>query len=230
MRSLLRQAANAVAFFCPRCRRHSYRQFTYSQDGEDRHLLHFFEARRSGFFVDVGAFHPKQYSNTYLFYEMGWRGINIDPAPGVAELFRRIRPLDVSLPAGIALESGEREFFVYDEPAYNTFSRESKEMMARRGFPRLVEERKVRVLPLAQVLTENCPMGTEIDFLSVDAEGTDFDVLKSNDWDRFRPRVVLAENAASVDQVLQAPATRFLAERGYELFAKTNLSAFYRRL
>src|ERR1043166_5586415 len=88
-----------------------WRRTYYGQFGEDAMLQNMllgagtktaFEriaSRRSGFYVDVGAFAPKQFSNTYSFYQRGWRGINIDATPGSSALFKKVRPRDISIEA-----------------------------------------------------------------------------------------------------------------------------------
>ena len=68
---------------------------------------HVFEGRWQGFYVDVGVDHPRRYSNTYFFYKLGWRGVNIDAMPGSMNLFARIRPRDINLECGVRLYSQE---------------------------------------------------------------------------------------------------------------------------
>ena len=76
----------------------------------------------AGFYVDVGAHHPRRYSNTYLFYKRGWRGINIDAAPGSMKSFSKTRPRDINLEIGCAKQAGLKEFIIYDQPLVSTFS------------------------------------------------------------------------------------------------------------
>src|SRR5690554_6253894 len=70
---------------------------SYSQEGEDILLEKLFEGKNDGFYVDVGAHHPRRFSNTYLLYRRGWRGINIDAMPGSMAEFRRLRGRDINL-------------------------------------------------------------------------------------------------------------------------------------
>src|SRR4051794_10306733 len=72
---------------------------SYSQEGEDMVLRRVFNNKRGGFFVDVGAHHPRMYSNTYYFYLRDWRGINIDAMPGGMAAFDRMRPGDINVEA-----------------------------------------------------------------------------------------------------------------------------------
>ena len=69
----------------------------YSQNGEDLILNRFLENKKNGFYIDIGAHHPIRFSNTYLFYKKGWRGINIDAMPGSMDLFNKIRSRDINI-------------------------------------------------------------------------------------------------------------------------------------
>src|SRR5689334_1853966 len=106
-----------------RCMRrlHPNAAVSYAQEGEDLVLRRFVEERRTGFYVDVGAHHPTRFSNTYFFYEQGWRGINIEPAPEAAAAFIRLRPRDINLQVGVAEATGFRTYYIFNETALNTF-------------------------------------------------------------------------------------------------------------
>jgi FkbM family methyltransferase len=191
---------------------HAYHVLSFAQEGEDRLLARLLEGTRAGFYVDVGAHHPQRFSNTYAFYLRGWRGINIDPLPGMRELFDRIRPEDINLETAIGFRS-IRTYFQFAETALNTFDPELSEERVRKGH-RPSARQEIAVVPLADVLDRRVPPGTPIDFLTVDAEGLDLEVLRSNDWRRFRPRFVLAEER-SLGNLLElgpAPLVRFLGE------------------
>ena len=75
----------------------SYALKSYSQEGEDMILMRLFENQKMGFYVDVGAHHPKRFSNTYFFYKLGWKGINVDAMPGSMTAFNRIRARDINI-------------------------------------------------------------------------------------------------------------------------------------
>ena len=74
-----------------------YATKSYSQEGEDMILKRLFGGQKFGFYVDVGAHHPKRFSNTYYFYKKGWRGINIDAMPGSMIAFDKLRPRDINI-------------------------------------------------------------------------------------------------------------------------------------
>ena len=102
-----------------------FKQIHYSQNGEDIMIHALCGRKRDGVYVDVGAHHPKRYSNTYQLYKRGWRGINIDPNPETIGFFNHARPEDTNMQVGIAAEKGELEYFMFSDPAVNTFSKAS---------------------------------------------------------------------------------------------------------
>ncbi|MGI8654653.1 MAG: FkbM family methyltransferase [Pyrinomonadaceae bacterium] len=173
---------------------HSYAP-SFSSAGEDMILRHLIGAeKRNGFYVDVGAFHPVNSSNTYYFYLNGWRGINIDACPGSMTEFNKVRPRDTNLEAGVSDVNDELTYYFIDKnSSMNSFS---KEFLIEIGMHESVkEEIKVPVYKLSQILDEHLPAGQTIDFLSVDVEGFDYNVLVSNDWDKYRARIVVVEDS-----------------------------------
>ena len=75
---------------------------SYSQEGEDVILQYIFRDQETGFYVDIGAHHPKRFSNTFGLYKMGWLGINVDPLPGCMDAFRKQRPRDINLEVAVS--------------------------------------------------------------------------------------------------------------------------------
>jgi FkbM family methyltransferase len=203
---------------------------SYGQNGEDLVLDRMLERKKLGFYVDVGAHHPVRFSNTYLFYRRGWRGVNIDALPGSMRLFRRHRPRDINIECGVAAREGTLAYFRFDEPALNTFSEAEAKLKDAPPY-RLIDSVQVRVRPLRDILAESLPPGQAIDFMSIDVEGLDLEVLGSNDWGRFRPAIVLAETLrADVLELRAAPVVRLLAEAGYRPVAKAYDSVYFRRI
>ena len=154
---------------------------SFSQEGEDLVLRRFLEGRKTGFYVDVGAHHPRRFSNTCYFYETGWQGINIDPSASAIEEFDKARPRDINLCLGIAESPGDLTYYIFDEPALNTFDEALKREREANTSYRVVRKTKVTVDRLDNVLGRKLPKGCAIDFMSVDVEGLDLQVLRSND-------------------------------------------------
>lgn len=184
----------------------------------------------TGFYVDVGAHHPERFSNTYLFYEMGWRGINIDAMPGSMKEFLRLRPRDINIEAAVAEEVRDLTFYIFNEPALNGFSKDLAEERAGKLYDwKIIEERPMKTVPLAQLLERHVPPGQKIDFMSIDVEGLDLEVLRSNNWEKFRPSVLLVEDSDEVTgfEGETSEISRYLEARGYRSCCKTLLTTFF---
>lgn len=197
--------------------RRTHARTSYAQEGEDLLLLRLFDNRDSGIYVDVGAHHPFRFSNTCLLHERGWRGINIDARPGSMQPFRRFRRGDVNLELGVSEQQARLEFFVFAEAALNTFDAELARTRQAEGWP-LVQRKLVDCLPLARIIEQHLPTlgATQIDLLTVDAEGLDLQVLRSNDWGRFRPKAIVVEILQrNLGQVMRSETVSFLAGVGY---------------
>lgn len=202
----------------------------YSQDGEDLILDRLLGGQVAGTFVDVGAHHPVRFSNTYLFYRRGWRGINVDAQPGSMLPFRQLRPQDINVEVGVGSQTGSFPYFRFDEPALNTFDPAEAERKNVEPY-HLVEVVDVPVLRLDQLLSEHLGPGKAVDFLSVDVEGRDLDVLRSNDWSRFRPRFILAETLRTdLLSLEECPTVAFLHEVGYRPVCKAYNTTFFERV
>ena len=204
-----------------------YARLSYSQDAEDLLLEVLLADTSKGFYIDVGAHHPVRFSNTYLLYLRGWRGIAIDANPGFGPLFRRLRPRDKFVCSGISDERQQLPFFEFEEPALSTFDPE----VASQRDPTLWGEpieRLVPVVTLKDVLDGALEDGQVIDLLTVDCEGFDMRVLRSNSWERYRPRCVVVERSYGEFEMASGnEADRFLADRGYVTVACTLRSSIY---
>jgi FkbM family methyltransferase len=187
------------------------------------------DRQASGFFVDVGAHHPVRFSNTYLFYQRGWNGINIDAQPGSMTAFRKCRARDINLEFGIDLAAGTLPYYQFNEPALNTFDEVEARLKDKSPY-RMVGQVVVPVRRLADVLDQYLPKGMAIDFISVDVEGKDLNVLQSNDWSRYRPRFVLAETLRTeLSKMSICPAVAFMQSVGYLPVAKAYNTTFFER-
>lgn len=194
---------------------------SYSQEGEDMILRRIFDGKQYGFYVDVGAHHPQRFSNTYFFYLRGWRGINIDAMPGGMDLFNAIRPDDINIEAAIANQRRELTYYMFDEPALNSFDEELSHGRDKTAY-NIIGKKVIVTKTLAEVLDDHLAPNRKIDFLSIDVEGLDLEVLESNNWDRYRPDCILVECAdQDLEEIEKNDVYRYLKERNYVLSAKT---------
>jgi len=166
-----------------------YAKASFSQFGEDLALSTFLN-QETGFYVDVGAYHPFNFSNSYLFYKQGWSGLNIEPNPYGFRLLRKYRKRDTTLQLGISHNEGNVRFL--DQRTFSRILQEGEQPES----GRIIE---IATKPLHEVLAKEISPSKEIDFLSTDCEGHDLIVLKSNDWETYRPRFVITEDGQPFD-------------------------------
>ena len=203
---------------------------SYSQEGEDMILRRLFEKQKTGFYVDVGAHHPKRFSNTFFFYKKGWSGINIDAMPNSMRLFNEIRPRDTNLEIPISDKKQKLKYYMFNEPALNGFSKELAEKRDGKDDYKIISEKDMETSTLEEIFEKHLPHGQEIDFMSIDVEWLDFQVLKSNNWRRFRPKFVLVEIlGSSINDVTNSKEYKYLAGFEYEIFAKAVNTVIFRR-
>lgn len=209
----------------------SYATLSYSQEGEDLILKRIFEGQETGFYIDVGAHHPKRFSNTYFFYKMGWKGINIDATPGSINEFLRIRPNDINLEKAISNKKELLKYYIFNEPALNTFSyEEAKKKDGLRDY-RIIKEVKLETSTLSEVLSVYLNPSQKIDFLNIDVEGYDFKVLKSLDWNKYKPKVILIESLNSeLAELDENEIYQFLKTKSYQLMAKSFNTFIFKKI
>jgi FkbM family methyltransferase len=206
-------------------------RFISSQCSEDLIIEALLPLKKNGFYVDVGANHPIKYNNTLLFHNKGWTGINIEPKPSKKWLFKILRHKDVNLNVGIGPERSEMDFYIFDESTLNTFDKNSSEEFQKIGH-KLLKVIKIPILPLKEILSKYAK-DTEIDLMSVDTEGFDMEVLKSNDWKKFRPHFVILETleyrAENMGKKLNSVFDPYMETVGYKKVADTYINSIYEK-
>ena len=163
---------------------------SYSQNLEDYHLSLAFAGQATGTYIDVGAGHPIADNVSFWFYERGWQGIVVEPQPELVALYQRLRPRDLAFRGLVGRHCGEIDFHVVERlHGLST----TVEGLAQKAKAFGVDYQTVRtpVTTLAK-LCESHDLGA-IDFLKIDVEGAEGDVLFGGDWKRFRPKVIVAE-------------------------------------
>jgi len=166
---------------------------TYAQHGDDIVIRVLFNSLgiNTPSYLDVGAHHPETISNTKLFYDTGSRGINVEANPELHKLFVEQRPGDVNLNVGVGTKSGFQDFYMIDSHSgRNTFVKKVAEEFVR-DYPEfsITEVKQIPVFTVEQVLQHHALP----DFLSIDIEGLDYDVLTSIDYRRYPFKVICVE-------------------------------------
>jgi FkbM family methyltransferase len=186
---------------------------SYAQNFEDILLWRLFRHQKSGFYVDVGAAHPTKDSVTRLFYLNGWSGINVEPNPGYFSLLKRERPKDINLCCAVADYEGEAEFqFVSNDPNLSSLGKIPDDLISKHQLK--IKPIKIRVSTLHQILMDH--QVSKIDFLKIDAEGFEKQVLAGAQLQKHPPRVLLIESVAPKEQrVVRDEWLFLLAESRY---------------
>ncbi|MBE0603335.1 MAG: FkbM family methyltransferase [Deltaproteobacteria bacterium] len=194
----------------------------FAQFGEDRILEGIFRHRSKGVCVEVGANDGILDSMTCRFESMGWTCLLVEPIP---DLFRKIAENRKCIAKNYAASSveGEASFFVAEEAIGMSaleLTRTQRKSISRAGGT--IKEIRVRKKTLDGILEES---GVDaIDFISIDVEGHEMEVLKGFSLEKYRPRIVLIEdNSNQTDPTVQ----NHMKSKGYELFNRTGVNDWY---
>ena len=163
---------------------------SYSMDKEDLVVQEYFKNKTYGFYVDVGCYHPLQRNNTMLLYQKGWRGINIDISDFSMKLFKFLRPDDLNLNLAISNLEGEIDMFFQKKLSQLSTI---KEKHAKIAFQGTIHNKKILSRRLNSILEESKYRGKRINFLNIDVEGSDFEVLQSLDFNKYSPELICIE-------------------------------------
>ena len=199
---------------------------SFAQNREDVLIDRVFR-KPTGFFIDVGAWHPVAESLTKYFSLSGWRGINIEPATKYFADFIRDRPNDINLRVAAGRTRGTATFHVLSNDAMSTIS--ESQLAGLSPGERVGEQRmQVEVRTLADICAEF--VTGEIDFLKIDAEGAEGDVIAGADWQRFRPRLLVIEATKPWSSELNcAEWEPFLLSQGYSMHHFDGINRYYLR-
>jgi len=193
---------------------------SYSQNCEDRGIDKLLNFSKEGFYVEIGAYDPKRLSNSFRFYKRGWTGVVVEPNPEVANRFLTKRPRDKFVNAGIGIDNGHLDYYKYLIPALNTFSKKAVLENNKKGF-NVDSIEKIKILAVKDFLDKY--VDKKIDFLSIDTEGLDFQILKNWDW-KYKPKVICVEkdNDMRIRKLLNKRGYEAIEETKYNLIFSTN--------
>ncbi len=206
------------------------RKVSYSQCGEDlivEYLLVVLGIREV-VYLDIGAHHPSYLSNTFLFYEKGGHGVCVEPDPDLYKEFVKKRPRDTNLNCGVGVENGKAEFFIMSTSTLNTFSRAEAERYQSYGNQRIEKTLEIELKTANEIILQHfksCP-----NFVSLDVEGMDYQVLRNFDFEKYRPQVFCIETLSYTEDKSERKLTEIIElmhENGYMTYADTYVNTIF---
>jgi FkbM family methyltransferase len=204
-------------------------QLHYSQFGEDIILKELLKKKckttLKGFYVDVGCYHPRKFSNTYMLYKWGWNGINIDLEEDKVKLFNLLRPRDINVLAPVS--DKEEIVKVHRYGKFGVGSTIDADYAAKTE-DKLYDVIELTSKTLDQVINESPYKGRQIDVLSIDVEGMDYRVLSSLSIDIYKPKIIIIEeHCKTIDEILNTKTYSLLRQCGYILRSWTFYSLIF---
>ncbi|MGN6469042.1 MAG: FkbM family methyltransferase [Rhizobiaceae bacterium] len=199
---------------------------SYAQRFEDLYLMRCFGSRSDGFYIDIGSGHPVYDNASFAFYLEGWRGVTVEPNPKLAPLSRAIRPRDRHIEALLGASHGQGTYSLVEDFHGLSTMVEAHARAAQQQFGKSSQAVPMPVLTLKELCRQHAPPVFE--FLKVDVEGAEQEVLLNGDWQSFRPKVVVVEALAPYTLAPAWPAWEpFLAKHGYRYVWFDTLNRYY---
>ncbi len=196
---------------------------SYAQQSEDVILRRLFAGCTEGFYVDVGAGHPVEHSVTKFFYDHGWRGINIEPQADLCDRLAGARPRDVNLAVAAGAEPGEVVLSTFT----SNWGWATTDPQTAKSYGISRSELVVQQVTLDSVLTRYNPV--RVDFLKIDVEGAEGDVLAGLDLQRWQPTALVIEATKPNSPEYHAPWEVVVLEAGYTRTMFDGLNNYYVR-
>lgn len=178
---------------------------------EDLIILNYFKDINDGYYVDVGCYHPVHLSNTFLLHKKGWNGVNIDISEYTIDLFNYLRPRDTNINNAVTNFDGSTKFY-YQKKLSQLSS--IKKNTATKRMQGKIDEKDIKAYKLSTILNNTKYRHKKINFLNIDAEDSDFDVLCSIDFKIYRPDMICVEIIE--EDIFESNIYRFLNELNYK--------------
>ena len=177
-----------------------FKKKSYSMEGEDMIVDKYFKGINDGLYVDLGCYHPLQWNNTMLLYKRGWKGINIDINEFSIKLFNFCRPNDLNLNLAVSKQNGEVYFYSQKKLSLLSTIKKSRSDIVFQG---KVKKKKILSRTLTEILDNSIYKNKQIDFLNLDIEESDLEVLESLDFSRYSPKIICVEILSKNTPVLE---------------------------
>lgn len=202
----------------------AFGHLTYSQHGEDLIIVNIFQllGYNNPSYIDLGAHDPINISNTALLYRRGSRGINVEANPNLISAFLERRPEDVNVNLGVGPLRGKRDFYCIDKwSGRNTFDKRTAESFVRQHPDFQIREvLQIEIQTLNDII-ERYRNGIFPDFMNIDTEGLEYEILASVDFSSSKPLVICVETVSGDDQDQSDRLVELLRLKGYVPYVRT---------
>ena len=209
----------------------NYTQTSYSQAGEDAIIRYLFNdyGKQTIKYLDLGTNTPDYCNNTYWFYKHKSRGVCVEADSSLIDKIKKIRPGDKVINAGVSVSiRGKADFYIFNESAINTFNKQEADERASSGRYKLVKVNQVELININDIIKNN--FSTYPDFLSIDIEGLDLEVLRSLNYEKFPIPVICVETCNYSENHIRPKEkliSEFMLTQGYEIYADTYLNTIF---
>ncbi|PBJ13856.1 FkbM family methyltransferase [Flavobacterium sp. ACN6] len=192
---------------------------SFSKSGEDIQLNKLIASTSPGVYVDIGCWHPIKASNSYFFYLRNWKGLCIDPNPELESLYKKIRPKDNFINCAIGQDEKIYKYYMLEESSMNTLDYDF--IQKHNLVDKIRKTIDVPSFSLEKILDKNIKPNERLDFFDIDVEGFDLEVLKTNNWIKYRPKIVLIETNFSLKEDLNSEIVKYLESKDYKVVGKS---------
>ena len=204
---------------------------SYSQDQEDLFINNYFKNIDNGFYLDIGCYHPIKYSNTALLHNRGWQGINIDMNQTSIDLFKILRKKDKNICAAISSSNKEvTQFIDHSYSPVNTIDKNFSQMISKRLQIKPFSERKIYTNTLNEILEKYEIQIKKIDFLNIDVEGHDYEVLKGINFLNIKPKIICIEIDNHEKNFSEESIQNYLKKFNYKIIKRIGFNGFFEKI
>ena len=203
---------------------------SYSQDKEDLFINEYFRDIKNGFYIDIGAYHPIRYSNTALLYNRGWQGVNIDMNQTSIDLFNIARKRDINICAAVSSSSKfVTQFIDHRFSPVNTIDEKFSKSISKKLLLKRFSEKKVQTQTFEKLIKDNKLEIKKIEFLNIDVESHDFEVLQGINLTSLEPKLICIELENSQLNSNDQKIENYLEKYDYYLIKKTGLNGIFKK-
>ena len=207
-------------------------RLAYSHWGIDLIITKLLDSKNRGIYIDVGCHHPFLNNHSYLLYKSGWVGINIDIDYNSIDMFNFFRKSDVNIQTAVTDHKGEVDlFFYHNRAAKNTISKEFGSDAK--------EQKKINSDTLNNIIENSKFKNSKIDFVSIDVEGNEMNVLNGFDLKKYKPKLILLEfilpnkkefYEKDINEITNSEVYKFLIKNEYKLINWNHDDLLFMRL